>query len=211
MHDGEMASDPSEYWERRRQLRPSPEGRVVAADDRALALVVDVTDPGVVDAYERLRDRLGGCQCLQATRADDLHLTIKLFPGRPGEAGPSTGAVAAVVERADPFEVRFPRLNLFPDAVYAEADADGALPALNRALCERDGIVATDRDGDRFVPHLTLGYFTGSDRYERLVDFLERNREPSVPSTTVRELSLVASEATPEWRSAWRTLRTYTL
>jgi hypothetical protein len=107
-------------------------------------------------------------------------------------------------------DVAVPRLNLFPDAVDAEADADGALGVPNRALCAPAWASTGDRDGERFVPHLTPGSLVGDDD-DRLVDFLESNRDLAVPPATVTELSLVARDHTAGWRSSSTTHRPYSL
>jgi 2'-5' RNA ligase len=232
-----MATDPEEYWRRRRELSPSPspERPVVADGDRQLAVVVDVDEPAVVEAYGRLRDRLGGFDCFRPTPPDALHLSVKLFDHaaeprsdggeRPGSAPTSTrtptrtstsldridAALTDVAAAGDPFTIAFPRLNLFPDAVYAEVDADGALTALNSALCAPDWAATSGRDAAGFIPHLTLGYFVDDADYDRLVDSLEAEREPSLPTTTVTGLSLVARDVTSAWRSSATTLATYPL
>jgi 2'-5' RNA ligase len=222
MHDDRMASDPAEYWRRRREITPAPERPAVADGDRRLALLVDVSDPEVVATYERLRDRLDEFPCLLSTPSGELHLTVKLFDheepsGTVAEATESTPvetideAITALADEVAPFEVTFPRLNLFPDTVYAETDANGTLTALNRRLCECAWSGTSDRDADNFIPHLTLGYLTSDEGYDALVDFLEANRSLAFPRTTVSELSLVAFDVTSNWRSASTTLRTYSL
>jgi len=220
MHDGDMASSPDEYWERRREITPSPERPIVTDGDRQLALVVEVDDPGVRAAYGRLRDRLERFDCLRPTPSGELHLSLKLFDHAleavRGDTAPVRieeidSAVAEMLADRDGFEIGFPRLNLFPDAVYAEVDADGVLSALNGALCDRAWAATSDRDREQFVPHLTLGYLTADEGFDRLVDYLERHRELSFPTATVTELSLVAADGSSGWRSASTTLRTYPL
>jgi len=220
MHDGDMASTPTEYWERRREISPSPERPVVADGDRQLALVVELGDAGVHAAYERLQDRLGRFDCLRATPAGELHLTVKLFDhaldALDGDAAPVRvddidTAVTELLADRERFEVGFPRLNLFPDTVYAEVEADGMLSALNRALCDPAWAATSDRDREQFIPHLTLGYLTADEGFDRLVDYLERHRDPAFPTATVSELSLVAADGSSGWRSASTTLRTYSL
>ncbi|ESS07417.1 MAG: 2''-5'' RNA ligase [uncultured archaeon A07HB70] len=220
MHDDEMASDASEYWDRRREITPSPERRFVADGDSQLALIVDVSDSPVAEAYGRLRSDLDDFDCVRSTPRAGLHLTVKLFdrtaaePTQADEPAPTDDIDDAVHDIAaghGPFEAAFPRLNVFPDTVYAEAETDGVLSALNAALCERTWAATSSRDAGQFVPHLTLGYLTSAEGYDRLVDFLERRRDLSFPTATVDELSLVAYDGASNWRSAATTLRTYSL
>jgi 2'-5' RNA ligase len=216
MHDNEMASDASEYWDRRREITPSPERRFVADGDSQLALIVDVSDSPVAEAYGRLRDDLDDFDCVRPTPRAGLHLTVKLFSrttaaDEPAPTDDVDDAVHDIAAEHGPFEAAFPRLNVFPDTVYAETETDGVLSALNTALCERTWAATSSRDAGQFVPHLTLGYLTSAEGYDRLVDFLERRRDLSFPTATVDELSLVAYDGASNWRSAATTIRTYSL
>jgi 2'-5' RNA ligase len=221
MHDDGMASHPDEYWERRREVTPSPNPPVVADGDQRLALLVDLAESRVASEYERLHDRLSGFRCLKPTPPGELHLTVKLFDHAPTAAtengsSPVSAAqiadsVTEILDDREPFTIEFPRLNLFPDTVYAEIDDDGMLADLNRALCDRPWTTTSDRDGRQFIPHLTLGYFAGAEGYDRLVTFLEQHRDPGLPATTVDEVAIVAYDLTSNWGSAATTLRTYSL
>lgn len=215
-----MASSVEEYWARRRELSPSGDQPAVADGDRRLALLVDLSDAPIVDPFERFADRLGEFDCLRPTPPDELHLTVKLFDRRAhaGDDGSDTPSqstiddlIAEIVADVSPFEIRFPRLNLFPDTVYAEVEDDDTLSRLNDALCDHDRTTTGDRDENRFLPHLTLGYFTGDSDYQRLVDFLEAERSLSVPTVTVDELALAAYDVTARHQSAMRPLCTYSL
>lgn len=215
MHDEEMASDPSEYWDRRREITPSPERRFVADGDSQLALVVDISESPVAEAYQRLREEFDEFDCVRPTPRAGLHLTVKLFDQTAANESTSIeqidDAVDGIAAGHGPFEAAFPRLNLFPDTVYAETETDGVLSALNTALCERTWAATSSRDAGQFVPHLTLGYLTGVEGYDRFVDFLERRRDLSFPTATVDRLSLVSYDGASNWRSAATTLRTYSL
>lgn len=212
-----MASNVEEYWQRRRELSPTPDRPAVADGDRRLALLVDASTSAVAAHHRRLADRLGAFDCLQPTPAEQLHCTVKLFDrsARDGADAPTREAVAAAVTDtlADvaPFELSFPRLNLFPDTVYAEVADGGTLSAINAALCEHTATVTDDRDADQFLPHLTLGYFTGDDEYDRLVDFLETNRSLAFPAVEVTELALVERQVTARSEAASTTLETFSL
>ena len=211
-----MASDPSEYWARRRTLSPSPVQQAVADGDRRLSVLVDVSESAVQTHSRSLLERLNDFSCLRATPPDDLHLTAKLFNAGRGNAEQIDTdrvrqLISHVVTDTAPFEVEFPRLNLFPDAVYAEADGDGALTELNRSFCQVAETTDTDRDCEAFIPHLTLGYFTDDDDYHELLDYMESNRDPGLPTLTVDELALVSFDTTNDQHTVADTIATYTL
>jgi 2'-5' RNA ligase len=221
MHDESMASDAEEFWERRHALVPSPAGASPAAGDRRLVLLADVSDPDVVSHYESVRSRLAAFACLRPMPPDSLHVTVKLLDREfvrsadgASSASPrrrDAGAtVSAVVAEFEPFELSFPRFNLFPDVVYAEVEDGGRLGELNRALCRLPATRTLARDCENYIPHLTLGYLAGREEYHDLVGFLERNRELSFPTLLVDRLHLV-SYGSVDGRPTYRTLRTYDL
>ncbi|ERH14031.1 MAG: hypothetical protein J07HB67_00285 [halophilic archaeon J07HB67] len=203
-----MASDPAEFWRRRREITPTTD----AADPAGyqLGLLADVTDPTVRRAYQSVHDGLDRFDCLDTAAAGGLHLTIKLFDitvtqspddgwsSADDEASPAVGRVDRVVSEVlsghSPFEAVVTQFNLFPDVVYGEIADDGRLAALNRAVCSHPAISALSRDGEEFIPHLTLGHFQNDTDFEAFVEHLEANRELSLPPVTVDEVELVAYE-----------------
>jgi 2'-5' RNA ligase len=204
MHDEEMASDATEFWERRTDISPSTDaGRSV--EGYWLALLADITDPDVLAGCERISDALDRFECFDSSQSSVLHITVKLFdamidPSTTGVEDPSPvvrrvdTAVSNVVAEYEPFEVELTRFNLFPDVVYGQIADDGQLSRLNRKICDHSGIATLDRDRDNFIPHLTFGYFRNDSDYGALVDFLEANRELDIPTIPVEELALVAYE-----------------
>lgn len=202
MHEEEMASDKAEFWERRHEISPSA-GEASETEDYQLALLADITDPELCSVGEGLSERLDRFGCVSTSPPEAYHLTVKLFDAavspsvadtndRPPSVRHVDTAVSRVLAAYQPFEIQFPRLNLFPDVVYAEVADGGRLAGINHDLCKEEKISALDRDGDAFIPHLTLGYFQNDIRYGAFVEFLENNRKVSFPPFTVETLSLVA-------------------
>jgi len=171
-----------------------------------LHLTAKVFDRRVRDAADRDPDPDGGPDAAPDRDPDPDAGTPDVTPVERIDR-----LVRDAVDEVDPFGVRFPRLNLFPDTVYAEVADGGVLSRVNRRLCDRAETLTVDRDAEQFIPHLTLGTFTDDEEYDRLVDYLEANRDPSIPETTVTEFHLVEYDVTAEWPSATTTLRTYSL
>lgn len=222
MHDRRMATDESEYWARRYDFDPPPTDRPSPGSQRwRPVLLADATDPGLVRRYERLRRELGRFACFRAQSVERLHVTVKMFDidarGASRTDLDRTGlrliddALSETLPKWEPFEVAFPRLNLFPDVVYAEVKGDGELSALNRMLCDLPRTRELDRDGKNFIPHLTLGKLVGNEEYEDLVSFLEQNRDPGFPPVRIEALSLVGFDLSTAWPPTYRTIETYDL
>lgn len=204
MHDEGMVSDTTEFWERRNEISPSV-GTGNWAEGYRLALLADITGPEVLSACERISDALDRFECFDPSPPRALHITAKLFdvavdPSTTDveHASPAVRRVDTVVSDVvagyDPFEAELTRFNLFPDVVYGEIADGGRLAGLNRDVCDYAGIATLDRDGDNFIPHLTLGYFRNERDYGALVDFLDANRELTLPTVLVEDLALVAYE-----------------
>lgn len=204
MHDEGMASDATEFWERRSSISPSI-GTGTRAEGYRLALLADITDSDVLSACERVSDTLDRFECFDPSPSNLLHITAKLFdvgvdPSTTDvrHASPAVRRVDSVVSEVvagyEPFEVELTRFNIFPDVVYGEVADGGQLAGLNRDVCDHAGIATLDRDGNSFIPHLTLGYFRNERDYGALVDFLDANRELALPTILVEEVALVAYE-----------------
>jgi 2'-5' RNA ligase len=201
-----MASNPTEFWHRRRDLTPSTEaGASGGADSYRLVLLVDITDPDVLSACGQVTGTLDRFDCFDAAASGVHHITIKTFDvgaepsmdnllDRSAVVQRVDRAVSDVISACDPFAIDLTRLNLFPDIVYGEVADGGQLADLNRRLCDHAGITTLDRDRDEFIPHLTLGYFSGDGDYEALVTFLETNRQLQFPTVPVEEVTLAAYE-----------------
>lgn len=201
-----MASNPTEFWHRRHDLTPSTEaGASGGGDSYRLVLLVDITDPDVLSECGQITGSLDRFECFDTTASSVHHVTIKTFDvgAEPltddlMDSSPAVQrvhrAVSDVLSVCDPFAIDLTRLNLFPDIVYGEVADGGQLADLNREICDHAGITTLARDRDEFIPHLTLGYFSGDGDYEALVEFLEANRELRLPTVPVEEVTLAAYE-----------------
>jgi 2'-5' RNA ligase len=200
VHDENMASDPAVFWQRRDSMTPNTD---VAPDasNYQLMLHVDAADPTIRAEYQSVHDALDRFDCFDTSPARSLHLTIKLFdvavaPSADEDWSPAVQRVDRIVSEAlsdiDPFEATITQFNLFPDVVYGEVADAGRLAGLNRAVCDHPEVTTLGRDGDGFIPHLTFGYFESDTDFGALIDFLEANRQLSLPPIPVDEVELAA-------------------
>ncbi|QLD86354.1 2'-5' RNA ligase family protein [Natronomonas halophila] len=227
MADDGLASNPATFWNRRHELSLAP----ITDEDvrqraggrgRHLVLLARITDDTVRSRVEPILKRLDGFDCFAAQPTRNLHITVKVLgnvvenPQDEAEFAPEEEAelVAKLddaLEEATSFAVDIPRLNLFPDVVYAEVADDGRFAALNHRVCSIAGVPVRERDRTGFIPHLTLGHFTRRDGYERLLQYLERNRSLDLPPRPVSELELVALDFSDGRFPPYETVRTYDL
>lgn len=189
------------YWEERHELTPMPTTDADVAErdvDRHLVFLARLTDEAVREALRPTLDGLAEFNCLVVAPERYLHVTVTLA----GNVGPEHRLTAAdenrIAEQARdafadvaPFEVSFPRLDLFPTVVFASVDDGGTFAALNERACGVDGVEVHDRD-EEFVPHITLAQFRSHEGCDDLLAWLEANRDLDVPPVRVTELELVA-------------------
>jgi hypothetical protein len=120
-----------------------------------------------------------------------LHVWISGVAFSPGR--PSPDEIASAIELAktawsgvEPFDISYPRINCFHDAVVAEVQGDGPRRLVSR-LVEAGGSrveLAT------FLPHLTLGTFNTPREPTPLRDELVPLRETSLGNQHVGEAVL---------------------
>ncbi|WP_276998751.1 2'-5' RNA ligase family protein [Haloquadratum walsbyi] len=198
MHNEEMASKAEEFWARRRDITPPTYD---SDSKKRLVLLADVSDAFACSAYERVVGTLSEFSCFDPVPHEILHLTVKLFDDPVESVTINDNPIKQIDEmisheimRTDPFEISLTQFNIFPDVVYAEIDDDGKLGDINRRLCAHAETTTLDRDGEEFIPHLTFGYLDDISEYDKLINYLESNRELDLPTLNIDELSLVVRE-----------------
>lgn len=227
MSDETVASDESEFWVQRHDLTPEPiteaalEERAVGRD-RHLVLLASLADDDVASEFRPVLDRLGAYDCFVPIEERFLHVTVKVFgnvvaepTGKAEFSGRAerelVDSLKGAVERFGTFQVSFPRINLFPAAVYAEVNDDGQFGELNRRVCALPEVPVWDRDLDGFIPHVSLGHFIQRNGYEELVAALEAKRELDVSATAIEALQFVALDLSEGRFPAFETIATYSL
>lgn len=190
----------SGFWNERREMDlVTTTAEDVAERDvsRHLVLLARVDD-AVASGLQRTLEGLSAFDCLAVPPERYLHVTVTIV----GNVGPehrlSRADESRIVEElheafdgAEPFDVSFPRFDLFPSVVFAAIEDGGGFAELNERACGVEGIEIHDRD-EGFTPHLTLAQFRSRDDYDELLEWLEEHRELEVPSMRVTDVDLVA-------------------
>jgi 2'-5' RNA ligase len=179
---------------------------------RHLVLLARV-DGAVKSGLDRTLEGLSAFECLVVPPERYLHVTVTIVGNvgqdhRLSRADESRIAndLHGAFEGVEPFDVSFPRFDLFPSVVFAAVDDSGAFAKLNERACGVEGIEVHDRD-EGFTPHLTLAQFQSRADYDELLEWLGEHRELDVPSMRVTEVDLVAvdlDERFPEFETVER-------
>jgi 2'-5' RNA ligase len=166
-------------------------------------LLAAIDDPTVAETLAGAAARLGRFECPASIPRPYLHVSVTVVgtevdePDGEGEHTPEgveriADALREALADATPFVIEFPRLDLFPSAAFCAVADSGAFERLNRAVCTIPDLPVHDRDGEGFVPHVTLGQFTGGADFEDLLGAMERDREVGAGPLRVDALELVA-------------------
>lgn len=217
-----IADDPSEFWERRYELSPHP---ITKADvreresGRHLVFLVDIADNAVVSQFEPVSTALNEFNCLDSWPPEYLHITVKVVGTLVDN--PEDGLTSddeqrfvkighSIFDDIEPFSVSFPKLNLFPSVVYAEVVDSGQFAALNKRICEVQGMPIYDRDRNGFIPHASLARFTEKEGYGDVVEHLEHSRRLESNSVEISEIQLCALDPS-EWYPSFEIVETFDL
>jgi 2'-5' RNA ligase len=221
-----LVENETEFWERRHDLTPQTttdaDIRERAANGRRhLVLLANITDGTVLSQFESALTALERFDCIAPVPLRYLHVTVKVVGNvveKPeSEAELTSKQEERIIESArsafaniEPFTVEFPQFNLFPSVVYAEVRDGGRFSELNRRACNIPDIPVWNRDGERFIPHVTLGQFTHGEEYEQLLSHLEANRRIVINPIEVSGIELVSLDLAERF-PAFETLETFDL
>lgn len=226
MADESLTDNTDEFWERRHDLTPQAttdaDIRKRAENSRRhLVLLADITDRIVLSQFDYELAGLGQFDCIVPVPPQYIHVTVKVVGNvveKPqGDSDLTTEQEERIAEAMrsaftgiEPFTVEFPRLNLFPSVVYAEVADGGRFSGLNRRACDISDVPVWGRDGESFIPHVTLGQFVHHDDYEQLVSYLEANRTMMADPIEISELELVALDPAERY-PPFETIETFNL
>jgi 2'-5' RNA ligase len=219
-------TDFSAHWHRRHDVDP-----VIQASNEVrnrgqerphdYVYLVDLDDGAVLDELMHVVDALDSLEGVEGVSRAWLHATVKMLgfvvsnPTDEDEVSAET-AERLAIEAADAvadigqFEVRLPRLNVFPSVVFCEVHDDGRLAEIHERLLGLEGMPAYQYDGDGYTPHVSLAHFETEVGFERAVAWTESNRELDAGTVTVDAFELVDIDLR-EGFSTFETVRRYEL
>lgn len=193
-------------WENRYSLSPDVIDREAldqwAGDrERFLTFSVDITHPTVHNALDQVRSVLANHDCATVAPPEYYHITVKQVgcirdpPIRESDITPSTASnlqreAHETLSELEPFEVSFPRLNLFDRVIFCEVQAGEPLFDVHRRLCNLPDVPQGQYERENYVPHVTLSHFQSHDGIGNLIADLEPLRDIEIPSVTVESISL---------------------
>lgn len=171
-------------------------------------IAVEIEDPAVYGAILRLRDSLGGLG-LDAKLVEDenIHITIRFL----GEVSPATiecvkrilDSVAASFKR---FSIKIRGVGAFPNTfrprvVWVGVSEGSEILSAIRSFIDKELIKCKTRDihmdKEEFVPHITIARMRSARNVERLLKFLETNKDADLGASVVTRIKLKKSILTP--------------
>lgn len=168
-----------------------------------ITFLIRVKAPEILETAQKVQDGLRAFRCTDPFPAEYLHLTVKetgcfLVDEKESDDEITGDGITRLVESAmevidgmKKFKVDIRKINHFRSNIVAEAHDGGEIREMNRRLMGLDGIKALNYDYPRFLPHMSLCQFNGTNDYEGLLGYLEENRETSLGDFNVEYVDLV--------------------
>ncbi|MBT5643036.1 hypothetical protein HOJ44_07970 [Candidatus Bathyarchaeota archaeon] len=168
-----------------------------------ITFLIRVEIPEIVEKAQIVQDGFRDFRCADPFPAEYLHLTVKetgcFLVDEKERADEITGeGINQLIESATEaleglmkFKVEVRNINHFRSNIVAEAHDGGEIRKMNRMLMSLDGVRAMNYDYPRFLPHMSLCQFKGTDDYEGLIGCLEENRNTSLGEFKVESGDLV--------------------
>lgn len=168
-----------------------------------LTFLIRVEAPEIITAAQKVQKGLRAFNCADPFPAEYLHLTVKetgcfLVDEKDSEDEITREGINKLVESAmesldgmKGFKVDIRNMNHFRSNIVAEAHDGGEIRKMNRKLMGMEGVQAMKYDYPRFLPHMSLCQFKEAEEHEKLVGYLEENRETILGEFRVESVDLV--------------------
>lgn len=193
--------DFQENWERRDRIEPTAE-EVPERTDFA-NFVVQVESQELTESLAEIQDEISDIHCVDPVPRNYFHVTVKLGgfivddPEEDDELSEEdldriASSARDIISSHEGFAVDVGKLNLFPNAVFAEVhDHSGRLEELHDELARFDELMPSHHD---YLPHITLCHLQNQNGFQELVDRLEEARNRSFGTLEVEEVCLVRDD-----------------
>ena len=168
-----------------------------------ITFLIRVKAPQIIAAAQKVQEGLRAFRCADTYPAEYLHLTVKetgcfLVDVKENEDEITRDELSKLIESArealngmEEFTVNIQNLNHFRSNIVAEAHDGGEIREMNRRLMELEGVQKLGYDYPRFLPHMSLCQFKGTEDHDQLVEHLEKNRETALGGFNVERIDLV--------------------
>lgn len=177
-----------------------------------ITFLIRIHAPGIIVETQKVQEGLRTFSCADPYPVEYLHLTVKetgcfLVDEKLSEDEITRDELGKLVESArdaleglEGFIVNVKNLNHFRSNIVAEARDTGEIREMNRRLLGLDGVQKLRNDYPRFLPHMSLCQFKGTEDHNQLVRYLEENRETALGDFKVEKVSLVKAILPVEYR-----------
>ncbi len=171
-----------------------------------LTFLIRVRDRGIIERIKDTQTGLAEYICIDPLPEDYFHMTVKELNAflvqektapdeyTEDELPALIGAAKDRLKEFKPFDVRLEHLNNFKSTVCAQAHDGGFIRNINGALLEIPRVKKLRNDYPRFLPHISIALYKGTEDYEQLIKHLEKIRETKLGTLRVESVELVIAE-----------------
>ena len=171
-----------------------------------LTFLIRVTDQSIIDKICHIQSELVEYRCINPLPADYFHMTVKeldafLVSEKTAPDEYTEEDIPILIDSAreklrefKPFEVKLEHLNNFKSVVCVQAQDGGYIRNMNGAIMQIPGVRQLRNDYPRFLPHVSVALYKGTENYNELIKYLEKERDTVIGKLRVEGVELVIAE-----------------
>ena len=148
----------------------------------------------------RVQNHIGGMGGIKLVDPRNIHLTLKFFGDVDEKRSTELAKKLECIEEIEPFKMSLKGVGVFPSLDYIRVIWMGVDEGEKNIIDLYKKILdALDlKEDKKFHPHLTIGRVKFLDDKEKLLKFLNENREKVFDRFDVRQIELMESKLTPK-------------
>ena len=201
-------------WERRNQppsiIESWADNEWAKGRTQYLTFLIKVIDDAIFTGVKEIQTELSQFSCVEPFPPEYFHITIKgagfIVPQKTEKDEITTNDIPRIIREAktrlkeySPFEIKLENLNNFIEAIIIQAHDGGVTRHIHENFSEIPGFIKSSYYPG-YLPHLSIAQYKSRVQYEKLIKYMEENREKSVGSLKIDAIQLIIAHLPVEGR-----------
>ena len=209
-----QAEEYNMVWDRRYQTPSINENWVendrVKGRTQYLTFLIREIDDSIIKRIKKIQTEISQFSCVEPFPPEYFHITIKgagfIVPQKTEKDEITTNDIPRIIREAktrlkeySPFEIKLENLNNFIEAIIIQAHDGGVTRHIHENFSEIPGFIKSSYYPG-YLPHLSIAQYKSRVQYEKLIKYMEENREKSVGSLKIDAIQLIIAHLPVEGR-----------